>query len=93
MCSASTWRCRGSRPFPQAQGEPHYPIPRPENEALHRRYAERAEADTAVTFVGRLAQYRYYNMDQVVGAALAASARIVAALRGEGAVERIHGID
>ena len=82
-----------AREFPQAHGEPYYPIPRPENEALHRRYAERAAAGTDVSFVGRLAQYRYYNMDQVVGAALAASARIVAALRGEGAVEPIHGID
>ena len=52
-----------------------------------RRYVERAKACAGVTFVGRLAQYRYYNMDQVVGAALAAAARIVGALRGEAARE------
>jgi UDP-galactopyranose mutase len=58
------------REFPQAQGEPYYPIPRPENEALYKRYVALAEKRTDVSFVGRLAQYRYYNMDQVVGAAL-----------------------
>lgn len=50
--------------------EPYYPIPAPDAQALYRRYAERADSETAVSFVGRLAAYRYYNMDQVVGAAL-----------------------
>ena len=58
------------REFPQADGEPYYPIPRPDNEALYQRYAALAEAEAGVSFVGRLAQYRYYNMDQVVAAAL-----------------------
>ncbi|MFC5430219.1 UDP-galactopyranose mutase [Paraburkholderia denitrificans] len=58
--------------YPRSEGEPYYPIPRPENEALFQRYNELAEATANVTFVGRLAQYRYYNMDQVVGAALKA---------------------
>ena len=35
-----------------------------------------AEAETGVTFVGRLAQYRYYNMDQVVAAALKSAEKI-----------------
>jgi UDP-galactopyranose mutase len=70
------------REFPQAEGEPYYPIPRPEHEALHRKYQAAAAADDGVTFIGRLAQYRYYNMDQVVGAALAAAPRIVERLRG-----------
>ena len=56
--------------FPQAEGEPYYPIPRPDNEALYQRYAALAEAEADVSFVGRLAQYRYYNMDQVTAAAL-----------------------
>lgn len=56
--------------YPQAEGDPYYPVPRPENEALYKRYIELAESQKGVTFVGRLAQYRYYNMDQVVGAAL-----------------------
>lgn len=58
------------REYPQSEGEPYYPIPRPENEALYRRYRELAQKEERVTFVGRLAQYRYYNMDQVVAAAL-----------------------
>jgi len=58
------------REYPQAEGDPYYPIPRPDNEALYQRYAALAEAEVGVSFVGRLAQYRYYNMDQVVAAAL-----------------------
>jgi len=58
------------REYPRADGEPYYPIPRPENEALFKRYQELANREEGVSFVGRLAQYRYYNMDQVVGAAL-----------------------
>jgi UDP-galactopyranose mutase len=59
--------------FPQAEGDPYYPVPRPANEALFKRYEALAKAETNVTFVGRLAQYRYYNMDQCVGAALKSS--------------------
>lgn len=61
------------REHPQDDGDPFYPIPRPENETLFKRYAELARETENVTFVGRLAQYRYYNMDQVVGAALTAA--------------------
>ncbi|HEY2686512.1 MAG TPA: UDP-galactopyranose mutase [Steroidobacteraceae bacterium] len=64
------------REYPRSNGEPYYPIPRPENEALYKRYQELAKAETAVKFVGRLAQYRYYNMDQVVGAALKVAAEV-----------------
>jgi UDP-galactopyranose mutase len=59
------------REYPRAEGDPYYPVPRPENEALFKRYQALADAEEKVTFVGRLAQYRYYNMDQVVAAALA----------------------
>jgi UDP-galactopyranose mutase len=65
------------REYPSAVGEPYYPVPRPQNEELYRRYAERAAAQSKVTFVGRLAQYRYYNMDQVVAAALKAAQNIL----------------
>jgi UDP-galactopyranose mutase len=65
------------REYPQANGDPYYPVPRAENEALFKRYEELANAEPDVTFVGRLAQYRYYNMDQVVGAALAAAKRLI----------------
>ena len=63
--------------IPSAEGDPYYPIPRPENQALFKRYEALALARSDVTFVGRLATYRYYNMDQVVGQALAAYRRLV----------------
>ncbi len=59
--------------------EPYYPIPAPDTRALYARYAERAAVEKGVTFVGRLATYRYYNMDQVVGMALAEFERLAAA--------------
>ncbi|MEX0809537.1 MAG: UDP-galactopyranose mutase [Dongiaceae bacterium] len=64
------------REYPQSEGEPFYPIPRPENAILYQRYQALAAAEGNATFVGRLAQYRYYNMDQAVGAALKAVGRL-----------------
>jgi UDP-galactopyranose mutase len=61
------------REYPEDYGpgrEPYYPIPAPDARALYQKYADRAEGEAGVTFVGRLASYRYYNMDQVVAAAL-----------------------
>jgi UDP-galactopyranose mutase len=66
------------REYPQSEGEPYYPIPRVENEVLSKRYQALAHKETNVSFVGRLAEYRYYNMDQVVGAALALSNDLLA---------------
>jgi UDP-galactopyranose mutase len=65
--------------YPQAVGDPYYPVPRPENQALYKKYEALALKTPNVHFVGRLATYRYYNMDQVVGQALAAYRRIRAA--------------
>ena len=65
------------REYPQTDGDPYYPIPSDENETLFKRYQALAEAEEGVTFVGRLAEYRYYNMDQVVGAALTAAQRLL----------------
>ena len=62
--------------YPCAEGDPYYPIPRADNQALFKRYEQLADATSGVTFVGRLATYRYYNMDQVVGQALATFRRI-----------------
>lgn len=50
--------------------EPYYPVNDDINDALYRRYAALAEAEENVIFGGRLAEYRYYNMDQVIEAAL-----------------------
>ena len=62
--------------YPSAEGDPYYPIPRPENQELFKRYEALADATENVTFVGRLATYRYYNMDQIVGQALATFRRM-----------------
>jgi UDP-galactopyranose mutase len=66
--------------YPSAEGDPYYPVPRPENAALYKQYEALADATPDVWFVGRLATYRYYNMDQVVAQALATFRRIEAAV-------------
>jgi UDP-galactopyranose mutase len=67
--------------FPSAVGDPYYPIPKPENQELFKKYERLGLATPNVWFVGRLATYRYYNMDQIVGQALATFRRIDAARR------------
>ena len=62
--------------LPKATGDPYYPIPRPENRELYDAYRKLADEREDVTFVGRLATYRYYNMDQVVAQALTTFARL-----------------
>jgi UDP-galactopyranose mutase len=69
--------------YPQAEGDPYYPIPRPENTALYRKYQELGEATPGVHFVGRLGTYKYYNMDQVVAQALTLFARIAGVRRAD----------
>jgi len=62
------------REYPQAytqSNEPYYPIPNSTNQQIYNKYAERAKVEKYVSFIGRQATYRYYNMDQVVGMALA----------------------
>ncbi len=71
------------REFPRAEGDPYYPVPRPENAALYKRYQALAEATEGVHFVGRLATYKYYNMDQIVAQALSTVAKMMGARRGE----------
>ena len=66
-----------TREIPRAEGDPYYPIPRPENHAVYKRYEALARLRPDVSFVGRLATYRYHNMDQVVGQALATYRRLV----------------
>ncbi|HEX5041293.1 MAG TPA: UDP-galactopyranose mutase [Candidatus Polarisedimenticolaceae bacterium] len=63
--------------YPRAEGDPYYPIPRRENQELYRKYQELAAATPGVHFVGRLATYRYYNMDQVVAQALATYRKVL----------------
>jgi UDP-galactopyranose mutase len=70
--------------YPSAEGDPYYPIPRAENQALYKKYEALADSTPGVSFVGRLATYRYYNMDQVVGQALAAFRRLSARIEAQG---------
>ena len=56
--------------YPKAEGDPYYPVPRPENAEIYKKYQQLAETMTNTYFVGRLATYKYYNMDQVVAQAL-----------------------
>lgn len=65
--------------YPCDDGDPYYPVPRPENAELYRRYKTLGDATPNVHFVGRLGTYKYYNMDQVTGQALALYARLTAA--------------
>ena len=73
--------------FPRAEGDPYYPIPKPENQALFKRYEALALGIPEVLFVGRLATYRYYNMDQVVGQALATYRRHIEQARDTAGLE------
>ncbi len=69
--------------YPQAEGDPYYPVPRPENAALYQKYQELAARTSRVHFVGRLATYRYYNMDQVVAQALTTACKLTGVKRAE----------
>ncbi len=71
--------------YPSAEGDPYYPIPMETNAELYRRYDALARATPDVWFVGRLATYRYYNMDQVVGQALSTFQKIQQAVPMAGA--------
>ena len=62
--------------YPSDTGDPYYPVPRAANQELYKKYEALALSTRNVWFVGRLATYRYYNMDQVVGQALATFKRI-----------------
>ncbi len=69
--------------FPQSEGDAYYPVPRKENAAIYARYKMLAEAAPDVQFVGRLATYKYYNMDQIVAQALTLYAKIAGMKRIE----------
>ncbi|WP_285713853.1 UDP-galactopyranose mutase [Erythrobacter oryzae] len=77
-----------TREYPAAEGDPYYPIPNDEAQALYKRYDALARNCDNVTFVGRLATYRYYNMDQIVGQALATWRRLDARWRNEAVAGR-----
>ena len=67
--------------FPKSQGDAYYPVPRKENAELYAKYKALADATPAVHFVGRLATYKYYNMDQIVAQALTLYAKMLSVTR------------
>jgi len=73
--------------YPKAEGDPYYPIPRAENAETYKKYQRLADSMTNTYFVGRLATYKYYNMDQVVAQSLTTFKKIA-----EGQHETSHEI-
>jgi UDP-galactopyranose mutase len=65
--------------YPRAEGDPYYPVPRSENAELYKKYQLLTEELEDVYFTGRLATYKYYNMDQVVAQSLTLFKRILSA--------------
>ncbi|HLA12911.1 MAG TPA: UDP-galactopyranose mutase [Pyrinomonadaceae bacterium] len=72
--------------FPRSEGDAYYPVPRRENAELYAKYKALAEVTPRVHFVGRLATYKYYNMDQIVAQALTVYGKLTSAKRKEAAV-------
>ena len=70
--------------YPQAEGDPYYPIPRPQNAELNGKYQALVDETAGLYFVGRLASYKYYNMDQVAGQALTLYSKIRQKKRARG---------
>jgi UDP-galactopyranose mutase len=69
--------------FPQSEGDAYYPVPRKENTDLYLKYKALADNTPGVRFVGRLATYKYYNMDQIVAQALTLYAKMNSSTRQE----------
>lgn len=59
-----------SKEYPSSNGEPYYPINTKYNQTIYDRYRKLANKETKFIFGGRLAEYRYYDMHQVIAAAL-----------------------
>lgn len=72
--------------FPQSEGDAYYPVPRKENAAIYAQYKTLADGTPDVRFVGRLATYKYYNMDQIVAQALTVYSKINSVKRKEALV-------
>ena len=58
------------REYSSWEGEPYYPVPNPKNQKLYEEYRKETEKLKNIYFVGRLANYKYFNMDQAFRNAL-----------------------
>jgi len=54
------------REFPSDEGEPYYPVPNEKNRQLYEKYKKLATMEQNVYFIGRLANYKYFNMDAAI---------------------------
>ena len=54
------------REYSTDQGDPYYPVPNKRNKDLYLKYQAMAQKEKGVKFVGRLASYKYFNMDQAI---------------------------
>ncbi len=77
--------------FPKAQGDAYYPVPRKENTELYAKYKALADRTANVHFVGRLATYKYYNMDQIVAQALTTYGKMAGMKRIEAVAHQGNG--
>ena len=77
--------------YPQESGDPYYPIPRATNAAIYQQYRNLARETPDVLFVGRLATYKYYNMDQVTAQALNVYKRIAGGSKASGETNNGNG--
>jgi len=76
--------------YPKADGDPYYPVPRPENAELYKKYQLLAQTTPDVYFSGRLATYKYYNMDQVVAQSLTLFKKIQAEIMTSSNGHKVH---
>lgn len=57
--------------------DPYYPVPTKRNQDLYKKYRELADQEPNVYFVGRLANYKYFNMDEAIYNALCIADKII----------------
>lgn len=66
-------KCQGTtiaKEYPTSEGDPYYPIPKKEYEDIFKLYKKDSKKEKDCTFIGRLAEYKYYDMHQVVGSSM-----------------------
>lgn len=76
--------------YPTDEGDPYYPVPRAANAELYKKYQLLAAETENVFFSGRLATYKYYNMDQVVAQSLALFKKIQSSTENQPNVSRYN---
>jgi UDP-galactopyranose mutase len=76
--------------YPRSEGDAYYPIPRKQNADIYEKYKSLVSEAGGLHFVGRLATYKYYNMDQIVAQALSTYAKMAGRQRSEATVQTVQ---